>query len=169
MLSAQRALSGAAESRACGAAAGAAAGAHPRLAGPLSTSGREQCSPAACARRGPAAPRRGRQLLAPLRVIVPAKADLAPAAGHHAGAPAPHHAAPPAHGALPTTDLLAGIVAPVQADMVQLTQNLQDVVGNRHPMLRAASEQIFGAGGKRLRPVIIFLVARATAELYGLR
>jgi len=111
---------------------------------------------------------RGRQLLAPLRVIVPAKADLAPAAGHHAGAPAPHHAAPPAHGALPTTDLLAGIVAPVQADMVQLTQNLQDVVGNRHPMLRAASEQIFGAGGKRLRPVIIFLVARATAELYGL-
>jgi len=168
MLSAQRALSGAAESRACGAAAGAAAGAHPRLAGPLSTSGREHSSPAACARRGPAAPRRGRQLLAPLRVIVPAKADLASAAGHHVASPAPHHAAP-AHGALPTTDLLSGIVAPVRADMVQLTQNLQDVVGNRHPMLRAASEQIFGAGGKRLRPVIIFLVARATAELYGLR
>lgn len=46
--------------------------------------------------------------------------------------------------------------------------NLKNIVGNRHPMLMAAAEQIFGAGGKKIRPFIIFLVAKATAHLMNL-
>ena len=61
------------------------------------------------------------------------------------------------------------ILGPVVADMQQLTVNLRSVVGQRHPMLMAAADQIFGAGGKKLRPAICFLVARATCELAGLR
>lgn len=33
----------------------------------------------------------------------------------------------------------------------------------------SAAEQIFGAGGKRMRPALVFLVSRATAELVGLK
>lgn len=33
----------------------------------------------------------------------------------------------------------------------------------------SAAEQIFGAGGKRMRPALVFLVSRATAELIGLK
>ncbi|CAA0816360.1 Solanesyl diphosphate synthase 1 [Striga hermonthica] len=33
----------------------------------------------------------------------------------------------------------------------------------------SAAEQIFGAGGKRIRPALVFLVARATAEIAGLK
>lgn len=36
-------------------------------------------------------------------------------------------------------------------------------------MLEAAADQIFGAGGKRMRPALIFLVARATLDLAGLK
>jgi len=32
----------------------------------------------------------------------------------------------------------------------------------------AAADQIFGAGGKRLRPALVFLVARATAALMNM-
>ena len=53
---------------------------------------------------------------------------------------------------------------PVAADMEQLVENLLNVVGNRHPMLMAAAQQIFGAGGKKLRPMLVFLVARATTK-----
>ncbi|KAG2439864.1 hypothetical protein HYH02_010495 [Chlamydomonas schloesseri] len=49
-----------------------------------------------------------------------------------------------------------------------MNTNLKNVVGNRHPMLMAAAEQIFGAGGKKLRPVIVFLVAHCTAQREGL-
>jgi hypothetical protein len=65
--------------------------------------------------------------------------------------------------------LLQEIVAPVAADMDALAAGLRDTVGDRHPVLRAAAEQIFGAGGKRLRPMIVLLMARATAEMGGLR
>jgi all-trans-nonaprenyl-diphosphate synthase len=60
------------------------------------------------------------------------------------------------------------ILEPVREDMEQMAENLRNVVGNRHPLLMAAADQIFGAGGKKLRPAIVFLVARATAELAGL-
>lgn len=65
-------------------------------------------------------------------------------------------------------ELLEEIVRPVKDDMEQMNRNLRNVVGNRHPMLMAAADQIFGAGGKKLRPTIVFLVARATAELAGM-
>ena len=51
------------------------------------------------------------------------------------------------------------------ADMEQMRMNLRDIVGRKNPLLLAAADQIFGAGGKRLRPVLVFLVARATAQL----
>lgn len=63
----------------------------------------------------------------------------------------------------------AEILAPVRGDMEQMAENLRNVVGNRHPLLMAAAEQIFGAGGKKLRPALVFLVARATAELMKMR
>ena len=59
---------------------------------------------------------------------------------------------------------IAQITAPVADDMEQLRLNLRDIIGRKNPLLLAAADQIFGAGGKRLRPVLVFLVARATAE-----
>ncbi|MBD2463227.1 solanesyl diphosphate synthase [Oscillatoria sp. FACHB-1407] len=50
----------------------------------------------------------------------------------------------------------------VEADLYQLTENLKQLVGARHPILYAAAEHLFGAGGKRLRPAIVLLVSRAT-------
>lgn len=61
------------------------------------------------------------------------------------------------------------VSAPVVEDMAICRQNLLNVVGERHPMLLAAANQIFSAGGKRLRPLIVLLVARATFPLTGLR
>ena len=60
------------------------------------------------------------------------------------------------------------IQAPVSKDMDVCRKNLVDVVGKRHPLLRAAADQIFSAGGKRLRPLIVLLVARATYTMHGL-
>ena len=67
------------------------------------------------------------------------------------------------------TSNLDAIVAPVAQDMVVMNGNLLSIVGERHPMLKAAASQIFSAGGKKLRPVLCFLVARATAQAMGLR
>ena len=64
---------------------------------------------------------------------------------------------------------IAAIAAPVAADMQQMNANLRSIAGDRDPALQAAADQIFGAGGKKLRPMIVFLVARATAALAGLR
>ncbi len=54
------------------------------------------------------------------------------------------------------------LFAPVEADLQVLTENLKNLVGARHPILYAAAEHLFGAGGKRLRPAIVLLIARAT-------
>ncbi len=45
---------------------------------------------------------------------------------------------------------------------------MAQVVGSRHPMLMDAAEQIFGAGGKRIRPALVFLAGKATAKLSGI-
>ncbi len=55
------------------------------------------------------------------------------------------------------------LFAPVDADLSLLTANLKQLVGARHPILYAAAEHLFGAGGKRLRPAIVLLISRATA------
>jgi all-trans-nonaprenyl-diphosphate synthase len=54
------------------------------------------------------------------------------------------------------------LFAPVDADLQQLTDNLKNLISARHPILGAAAEHLFGAGGKRIRPAIVLLVARAT-------
>ena len=51
---------------------------------------------------------------------------------------------------------------PVENDLHLLTDNLKRLVGARHPILGAAAEHLFDAGGKRIRPAIVLLVSRAT-------
>ncbi|KDP30515.1 hypothetical protein JCGZ_16693 [Jatropha curcas] len=57
----------------------------------------------------------------------------------------------------------------VADDLQTLNHNLRSIVGAENPVLMSAAEQIFGAGGKRMRPALVFLVSRATAEIAGLK
>ncbi|KAG7587506.1 Isoprenoid synthase domain superfamily [Arabidopsis thaliana x Arabidopsis arenosa] len=57
----------------------------------------------------------------------------------------------------------------VADDLQTLNDNLLSIVGAENPVLISAAEQIFGAGGKRMRPGLVFLVSHATAELAGLK
>ena len=50
----------------------------------------------------------------------------------------------------------------IEADLNILNNNLKNMVGAKHPILYAAAEHLFQAGGKRLRPVIVLLAAKAT-------
>ena len=59
------------------------------------------------------------------------------------------------------------LFSPVEADLRLLSENLIQLVGTKfvgksHPILSAAAEHLFGAGGKRLRPAIVLLISRAT-------
>jgi all-trans-nonaprenyl-diphosphate synthase len=54
------------------------------------------------------------------------------------------------------------LFAPVDKDLRVLTDNLKKLVSARHPILGAAAEHLFDAGGKRVRPAIVLLVSRAT-------
>lgn len=76
------------------------------------------------------------------------------------GAPA----SPLARSAMSTTHLLE----PVEQDLQALNENLKRVISAENPLLMAAAEQIFGASGKKIRPALVFLVSRATAQLTGL-
>lgn len=64
---------------------------------------------------------------------------------------------------------LATISHPVTEDIRILNENLRNVVGQRHPMLMAAADQIFGAGGKKIRPLLVLLVAYATQAIKSSR
>jgi all-trans-nonaprenyl-diphosphate synthase len=110
----------------------------------------------------------------PLRVLSPLReagaaaekrAALASTLQHMTAASAAGGAGRPGAGGKVSLKLVS---APVDADMEVCRRNLVDVVGRRHPLLRAAADQIFSAGGKRLRPLIVLLVARATLPLSGL-
>jgi all-trans-nonaprenyl-diphosphate synthase len=57
---------------------------------------------------------------------------------------------------------VTSLFSPVDSDLKLLTDNLKKLVGARHPILGAAAEHLFDAGGKRVRPAIVLLVARAT-------
>lgn len=57
---------------------------------------------------------------------------------------------------------VTSVFAPVEADLHLLTENLKNLVGARHPILYAAAEHLFEAGGKRVRPAVVFLISRAT-------
>nr|YP_010336391.1 prenyl transferase [Goniotrichopsis reniformis]UNJ14797.1 prenyl transferase [Goniotrichopsis reniformis] len=52
------------------------------------------------------------------------------------------------------------VFAPVENDLLNLNKNLQNMIGARHPVLYAAAEHLFTAGGKRLRPAIVLLCAK---------
>ncbi|PKA64720.1 Solanesyl-diphosphate synthase 2, chloroplastic [Apostasia shenzhenica] len=54
-------------------------------------------------------------------------------------------------------------------DLLNLNKNLKSIVGAKNPILVSAAEQIFGAGGKRLRPALVFLVSRATSQIAGFK
>lgn len=54
------------------------------------------------------------------------------------------------------------LFASVEADLCILSENLKNLVGARHPILYAAAEYLFGAPGKRVRPAIVLLIAKAT-------
>ncbi|HBB31818.1 MAG TPA: solanesyl diphosphate synthase [Cyanobacteria bacterium UBA8803] len=57
---------------------------------------------------------------------------------------------------------VTSLFAPVEADLCLLTDNLKKLVGARHPILYAAAEHLFGAGGKQVRPAVVLLISRAT-------
>lgn len=59
---------------------------------------------------------------------------------------------------------VTSLFAPVETDLDQLVENLKQLVGARNPILYAAAEHLFQAGGKRMRPAIVFLVSRAIAN-----
>nr|YP_010336920.1 prenyl transferase [Madagascaria erythrocladioides]QUE28954.1 preA [Madagascaria erythrocladioides]UNJ16505.1 prenyl transferase [Madagascaria erythrocladioides] len=52
----------------------------------------------------------------------------------------------------------------IQKDIEILNNNLKKMVGAKHPILYAAAEHLFKAGGKRIRPIIVLLVAKATSQ-----
>nr|CAB3464341.1 unnamed protein product [Digitaria exilis] len=67
---------------------------------------------------------------------------------------------------------VSSLLEVVSDDLLNLNNNLKSVSfvykPHQNPVLVSAAEQIFGAGGKRLRPALVFLVSRATAELAAL-
>ena len=58
----------------------------------------------------------------------------------------------------------SSLFSPIEQELYSLEQNLQSVAGTRHPILYAAAKHLFEAGGKRLRPALVLLVAKATSE-----
>ncbi|MFM1798717.1 MAG: Prenyl transferase [Cyanobacteriota bacterium] len=56
---------------------------------------------------------------------------------------------------------VAELLLPVAADLDALVADLRQLIGARHPILQAAAEHLFAAGGKRLRPGIVLLISRA--------
>ncbi|KJH72185.1 solanesyl diphosphate synthase [Aliterella atlantica] len=54
------------------------------------------------------------------------------------------------------------LFSPVEADLRLLSENLIKLVGTRHPIFYEAAKHLFAAGGKRVRPAIVLLAARAT-------
>jgi all-trans-nonaprenyl-diphosphate synthase len=53
------------------------------------------------------------------------------------------------------------LLQPVETDLDALLADLRSLIGAGHPILQAAAEHLFAAGGKRLRPGIVLLVSRA--------
>lgn len=56
------------------------------------------------------------------------------------------------------------ICSTVENDLNKLNANLKSMVGARHPVLNAASEHLFSAGGKRIRPILVILVGQQTLK-----
>ena len=55
------------------------------------------------------------------------------------------------------------LLQPVEKDLENLVLELKNLIGAGHPILQAAAEHLFSAGGKRLRPGIVLLISKAIA------
>tara|TARA_Y100001968_G_C19446160_1_gene765463 strand:- start:1163 stop:2134 length:972 start_codon:yes stop_codon:yes gene_type:complete len=56
------------------------------------------------------------------------------------------------------------LLQPVELDLETLLTDLRSLIGAGHPILQAAAEHLFSAGGKRLRPGIVLLISRALSN-----
>ncbi|CAG8668993.1 4789_t:CDS:1, partial [Paraglomus occultum] len=57
-------------------------------------------------------------------------------------------------------------IDPVQLvgkDMADLTKNIKQLLGSKHPMLNAVNKYYFNAQGKHIRPLIVLLMSQATS------
>ena len=61
------------------------------------------------------------------------------------------------------------LLQPVENDLNDLIFELKNLIGAGHPILQAAAEHLFSAGGKRLRPGIVLLISRAISPEYELK
>ncbi len=60
------------------------------------------------------------------------------------------------------------LLQPVENDLDDLILELKNLIGAGHPILQAAAEHLFSAGGKRLRPGIVLLISKAISEDFSL-
>ena len=60
------------------------------------------------------------------------------------------------------------LLQPVETDLETLLGDLRSLIGAGHPILQAAAEHLFSAGGKRIRPGIVLLISRALSTSGGL-
>jgi len=60
------------------------------------------------------------------------------------------------------------LLQPVEKDLEDLVLELKNLIGAGHPILQAAAEHLFSAGGKRLRPGIVLLISKAISDDYSL-
>lgn len=56
------------------------------------------------------------------------------------------------------------IFSSIQYELSTVNENLKRMVGAKHPILYAAAEHLFYAGGKRIRPALVLLVAYTTSK-----
>nr|YP_010851633.1 Prenyl transferase [Echinothamnion hystrix]WGH14528.1 Prenyl transferase [Echinothamnion hystrix] len=52
----------------------------------------------------------------------------------------------------------------IQTELKQLNQNLNKMIATENPILYSAAKQLFNAGGKRIRPAIIFLISKLLSK-----
>ena len=60
------------------------------------------------------------------------------------------------------------LLQPVENDLDDLILELKNLIGAGHPILQAAAEHLFSAGGKRLRPGIVLLISKAISPEFRL-
>lgn len=60
------------------------------------------------------------------------------------------------------TTIYNDISIPIKNELVILDTNLKKMIGAKNPILYAAAKHLFYAGGKRIRPAIVLLIAKAT-------
>ena len=60
------------------------------------------------------------------------------------------------------------LLQPVENDLDDLILELKNLIGAGHPILQAAAEHLFSAGGKRIRPGIVLLISKAISPEFTL-